>query len=93
MNYLLSILITLLWDANPASDEVERYYVWQTTNVTVPFVQVTNVATNGVTFDRVPGRYFFYVTASNFWGMGPQSNITNTPTVITNGINMLRLQR
>ena len=92
MTLWLSILITLLWDANPPSDEVERYYVWQTTNVSVPFVQVTNVATNGIAFDRVPGRYYFYVTASNWWGMSAPSNTTNTPTVASN-VTTLKLQR
>lgn len=92
MNLLLSVLITLLWDANPESDNVQAYYVWQTTNVSVPFAQVTNAATNGITFDRVPGRYFFYVTASNFWGMSAPSNITNTPTVASN-VTTLKIQR
>lgn len=85
--------VQLAWDANPASDEVERYYVHQSAQVTGPWTIVTNSATNAVRVQLTnQGRYFWYVTASNFWGMSGPSNITNTPTVASS-VNTLKLQR
>lgn len=85
--------VLLQWDANPTSDEVQAYYVHQSSNVAGPYLIVTNSATNIARVQLTnQGRYFWYVTASNFWGVSGQSNTTNTPTVASN-VTTLRLQR
>jgi len=41
----------------------------------------TNLSTTITVF---PSKKFYYVTASNIWGETGPSNITNTPSVLTN---------
>lgn len=85
--------VHLAWDANPPEDEVQAYYVHQSTNVAGPYLVVTNSATNAIRV-WVPkaDQYFWYVTASNFWSVSEPSNIANTPTVASN-VTTLKIQR
>lgn len=85
--------VTLMWNASDPTEEIQRYFIYQATNVTGPFGVVTNVSTNTVRLTLPePGRYFWFVTASNFWFESAPSNITNTPSVATK-VQATKLQR
>jgi hypothetical protein len=83
--------LTLAWDY-PTVDNTASFVISQTTNLSVPltnWTQVTNIAstncqvgtsqsfTNKVLVS--PGQYFWTVQVSNFWGISSNSNIANTP--------------
>jgi hypothetical protein len=84
--------VTLAWDASPPEEEVSSYKVYQATNVVGPYEVVLITPTN---FARItlpaPGRYFWYVTAVNFWESEP-SNIVNSPAKAS-AITTLRISR
>lgn len=88
--------IRLDWDYPPneiTTDIVFRVY--SSTNITIPITNwmvLTNVTTNEAHLTISPGRTFFYVTASNFWGESDPSNVVGLPPLPTNGTN-LRIQR
>lgn len=75
--------ITLQWDPNPASEEVQVYKVYQATNVAGPWTIVGQTTNTTYTTPVPPGRYFWYVTASNFWSESLPSNTVNTPETAT----------
>lgn len=83
---------TLFWNPNPDSDGVQAYKLYQATSVIGPWTHVASTANTSLVVNLAPGQYFFFVTASNFWGESGPSNITNTPTVASN-ITTLRIQR
>lgn len=85
--------IGITWDNNDPSEQVERYYLYQAFSVTGPYQNMTNSATNMVRV-IVPsnGMYFFFVTASNFWGESSPSN-TNTTPKNTGKVNNPKISR
>jgi hypothetical protein len=72
--------ITLAWNYQ---QDIDAFYVYQSTNVTaaMPWQPCTNTAASSVTIQVMPGRMFYYVTASNFWGESGPSNTIGTPAV------------
>lgn len=72
----LAVDVKLAWDANDPAEEVIAYRLYQATNITGLWVVVQVVTTNAATVSLpAPGRYFWYVTASNFWTESGPSNI------------------
>jgi hypothetical protein len=81
---LIAVDVPLSWNSNPADQEVLAYRVYQATNVVGPFVCIGSTnSTSFVIKGLTPGQYFWYVTASNYWGEGLQSDTVHTPTVAT----------
>jgi hypothetical protein len=74
-----AVTVTLQWRPSPSGDEVAGYIVYQSTNVAGPFAPVAHVTGTNAFLDLAPGRYFFYVTATNFWTESPPSNTISTP--------------
>lgn len=79
--------VTIYW-SYPATNQVDSFYVYYTTNVILPmpWTPLTNSPGTqlNATVSLTPGQYYFYVTASNFWGESGTSNVTNTPTILSN---------
>jgi len=83
--------ITFAWNY-PSNVQVDVFKIYSSTNVNLPLtnwalistVPGTNATAN---FLIQPGIWFFYCTASNFWGESGPSNITNTPAVATNPVS------
>lgn len=74
------VAITLYWDPNPPAEEVQVYVVRQATNVLGPWsIVATPTTTNTIITLPVPGKWFWFVTASNFWGESVPSNTNSTP--------------
>lgn len=74
--------VIISWPANPASDQVKNYYVYQATGQGA----FSKIATNGVSTlytvkNLTPGAYRFYITAANAWGVEstPSSQIGTPP--------------
>jgi hypothetical protein len=87
---ILGADVTLVWnDPNPADADVAGYRVYQQTNAALPFIYVgsTNV-TNFVVKGLAPGKYYWYVTCSNFWGESLQSNQAHTPAAVVGVTNL-----
>ena len=90
--------ITLAWDyptnaVNYTLDTNNTFFLFQSADLTVPltnWVSVTNVVgTNRqVTIIVQPRQLFFYVAASNFWGLSPPSNVALTPPIPQQGDNL-----
>ena len=77
---LPGVLVRFIWDPNDPADQVTGYYLHQATNLAGPWTIVGS--TNGTNYALLlprKGQWFFYVTASNFWGMSEPSNIVTTP--------------
>jgi hypothetical protein len=74
------VTVTLSWTNAPADQEVTAYYVRQATNITGPWTVVV-ATTNTQRTITLPsqGRWFWFVTASNFWGESIPSNTNSTP--------------
>jgi len=73
--------IRLTWPANPASELVDGYEVWQSTNggSSQP---LTVVSTNQLDIPNpVPAAYAWTVRAHNLVGYGPQSPVTAGPSL------------
>lgn len=76
--------VVLAWDQSTNQPDVFKLYC--SADMAVPLNLWTNVATVAgtntcITNVMLPGKMFFYVTASNFWGESGPSNVTNTPVV------------
>jgi len=96
-----NVTLTADYDTNAASADLS-FNLYSTTNITLPIAQwpvVTNVLypacmTNGTNVQIVlpisSGPHFYALTASNWWGESPFSNVTNA-VVVTSG-NNLRLR-
>lgn len=70
--------VTLGWDANDASDLVNKYHVYQSADGKT-FVKVAESTSTTATLQLAPARYFFHVTAVNAWGESGASNVVQTP--------------
>ena len=63
------------------------FYLLHSTDISTPvsnwnvIAVIPGLATNHF-LDVQPGRHFFTMTASNFWGTSSNSNIASTPEVI-----------
>lgn len=85
---LAASAVTLSWDPNAADEQITSYMVYQSTNVTGPFFIVATVTTTNVVLPVPPGRYYWYVVASNFWGLASlPSNTVGTPPQATKVAN------
>lgn len=80
--------ITLLWDQPPSNQQVERWYIYRSDQVTGPWNCIGSSTTTSFWFSLAPCEAFFYVTASNFWGESAPSNITNTPAPTSKTTNV-----
>lgn len=99
MKWIISILmlwssafgldIGLLWLNNPPEEQVQSYYIYQSTNVLGPYTVVTNSFTNSIRV-IIPsaGQYFFFLTASNLWGESIPSDTNGTPKVGSKVLNL-----
>lgn len=82
--------ITLIWSQeNPATTDI-TYKVYSSTNLSIPIAQWTLIklvpGTNyQTTISVTPGRAWYSVTASNFWGETDPSNLAGTPPVPVSG--------
>ena len=77
--------ITFAWNY-PSNVQVDVFKIYSSTHVNLPTTNWTLISTVSGTntsapFLLQPGIWFFYCTASNFWGETGPSNITNTPAV------------
>lgn len=81
--------ITLMWDRSPGDDGTYVYRIYQTNAVDAakPWILVATVTnTNAVPLQVNPaGAWFFYCTASNFWGESDPSNVASTPPLPSGG--------
>lgn len=84
--------VILSWDANPVDQEVTGYKVYQATAVTGPFTLITNTPITSVVLTLTPGKYFWYVTATNFWGESLPSETVHTPANVS-GIVTLKVTK
>lgn len=76
--------VTLEWTPqDPGWQTNETFNLRGSPDISVAFSNwpiITNVAgTNAVTIPLQPQLYFFYVTASNYWGESSNSNVAYTP--------------
>jgi hypothetical protein len=71
--------VTVTWDPNPVDEEVTSYHVYQATNVAGPFNHVAVVTNTTWSAPLPPGKYFWYITASNFWTESLPSQTVGTP--------------
>lgn len=79
---VLAVDVTLIWNANDPLDQVEGYRLYQSTNIAGPFNYIGSAnTTNFVVTGLSPGVYFWYVTATNYWGESLPSNKASTPPV------------
>lgn len=87
---LRAATVTFFWDypTNELGADL-TFKIYAHTNITVPgsnwpvVLQIVGTQTTAIV-TMTPGRQFFYVTASNMWGESGPSNVTNTPSVVTN---------
>ncbi len=80
--------IRLLWDYPVDADTT--FNIHYSTDLAVPMTSwlvLTNVSTTNVDLDITPGKMFFYVTATNFWGESDPSNVAHTPGVYQSAVN------
>lgn len=78
----LNSKVKLIWDYPADQITNVTFNLHYSTNISVPLTNwptLTNVSTTNVDLDTQPGAYFFYVTASNFWGESDPSNVASTP--------------
>lgn len=88
--------IRLLWDYTNSTTLPDVFKLYHSIDLALPLTNwsyMTN--TSGTNLSLVlqipPGQHFFYLTASNFWGEGPPSNVASTPPLPTNAT--LRIER
>jgi len=70
--------VVITWDANPPSDQVIKYRVYEMTGPGWAQIGETTDTQFSVG-DREPGLYEFAVTAVNFWGESLFSDSVTTP--------------
>ncbi len=83
--------IRLTWDYPAAEMTDTTFNVHYSTDLAVPMTSwlvMTNVSTTNVDLTITPGKMFFYVTATNFWGESDPSNVVHTPGVYQNAVNL-----
>lgn len=87
--------VTLGWNPQPQLDSNAVFKLYGSTNVSLPVTQWTYLTsapavtvsgtnswpTTNLVVTMTPGMFFFYLTASNFWGESGPSNGTSTPAV------------
>lgn len=77
--------VTLEWDCGTTSADT-RFYLFHSLTLKEPltnWVCLTNVAgtDRSLKTDVIRGQNFFYLCASNWWGMSDPSNVAETPAV------------
>jgi len=76
--------VTLTWDPNPPSEDVEVYRLYEVVDGTNTLVAEVDGATNVVTVPNVtPGRHEYVLTAVNIWGESDASDPAITPSPAT----------
>lgn len=87
--------VTLAWNPQPQLDSNAVFNLYGSTNVSLPVSQwmyltsapaatvsgTNSWPTTNLTVTMTPGVFFFYLTASNFWGESGPSNQAGTPAV------------
>ena len=83
--------LRLEWDPSANAD---AYNVYQSTNVAGPWQCVGTTSGTNYILTVEPAAYFFFVTASNFWGESGPSNLASTPAKCDSvkGTRVLRVQ-
>jgi hypothetical protein len=98
--------VTFAWNPQPGLDTNASYNLYGSNNLTVPLSQwpllsnipaVTVSGTNSwpttnLTVVMTPSAFFFYLTASNFWGESGPSNVAGTP-VVPNAVSNVSIHR
>lgn len=87
--------VILEWNPSPTTQEVKGYSIWMATNIGGPWQRITNTIgteTNATVSVPAPGAYFFFCTATNFWGESEPSNIAWTPPKAT-AIEGVKIER
>lgn len=84
--------VTLMWDASPGPQEVDGYRVYQSTNIAGPWSLVATTTATNVSLNVTQAAYFWYVTATNFWGESDPSNLAHTPDNIRS-VNKTKVTR
>jgi len=88
--------VVLYWDPSPDGTNVEAYYVFSADQATGPWTCIGS--TNGWNSTNwelqiQPCEKFFYVLASNFWGVSLPSNVAHTPPPATNTLTNVSIKR
>jgi hypothetical protein len=79
----MSVTINLSWPANPESEGIQKYQVFQSVNNGI-FSLLGETAVNSFQIvNPVSGQYRWKVKAVNFVGTGPESNIADGPGLPT----------
>ena len=81
--------VTFVWTP-PTNGVPDIYVLYQTTNLFQPLTNWAPILTIPGTnttcqLTLIPGAYCFTMTASNFWGESPFSNLAGTPAPIGAG--------
>jgi hypothetical protein len=74
--------VQLSWVANPSTDQVQNYFVYQAIGSAGDFTKVATVGTNlaATVPNLTPGIYRFEIKAANAWGVeSDPSTILTTP--------------
>lgn len=89
--------LTLAWDYPEYDDATNKltFKVYASDTLNPPNWQVAGTVeypTKQITLQNVtPGKRFYYVTASNFWGESDPSNVAQTPAMPLS-VNTLKLK-
>lgn len=89
--------IILAWDTYPAAELTPdlTFKLYTSTDISVPLANWTVIRTvpgtnTQVTISVIPGRQFFYLTASNFWGESDPSGVLGLPPAPRQGVLTVR---
>jgi hypothetical protein len=84
--------LTLTWNySQPDTNTFIKLY--RSTDISIPLTNWNMIATvpsttNQVVIQILPGKAFYYVTATNLWGESDPSNIDLTPAMPVKGDNL-----
>ncbi len=85
---LMAADVRVEWDHDTQPDEgVVTFWLRSSTDATLPLIEwpvIAQTAEKQAAINIEPGKRFFVVQASNFWGLSEFSNVTNTPTIPAN---------
>jgi hypothetical protein len=81
--------VTLAWDANPTSDQVTKYSIYQSTIAAGPFTKVADTAATATTYTVIGlstgTTYYWRLTASNTWAESAPSAVVSATPLLTPG--------
>ena len=75
------VTINVLWDPNPASDQVTKYTITFNGNSTdIPITNCNNIECATTLVVPSAGSYTISLTATNMWATGPATTLSFTAT-------------